>query len=127
MLYFQKRERSPDDELPPIKRPKTVCRKRKRSPSLPPTPPRSPSPPIVISDDSEIEISDSGTEPEPEGWGSEDEAPKKKKFRICVDENEKREYIRDQDEYQLMHNKEFKDMKKTKLNVKLRYKEFFPE
>ena len=141
LLYFQKRERSPssdEDELPEIKRRKVRVNelKRKRSPSpspgrrfrspnlgFPPTPPRTPSPAISISQDSDsvIELSDS-TESEPDS----EEEPKRKKLRICEENNEVKEYTRDESQFKLMHDKNMKSMKRTSDNIKMKYKEFFP-
>ena len=138
----KKRKRSPspprsDEDLPVIKRRRVVRvsgQKRKRSPSpsparprspnlgFPPTPPRTPSP-IMISSESEVEISDSSTDSSTE---TEPDEPKRKKFRICTEENVTKEYQRNEEEYLVMHEKVMKPMKRTQANVKLKYKEFFP-
>ena len=115
----QKRKRCPS---PSPERPPSPSPERPRSPNLgfPPTPPRTPSP-ILISSESEAEltISDSSTDSEPE-------EPKQKKLRICVEENIINEYNRDEGQYEAMHEKKMKPMKRTALNVKLKYNEFFP-
>ena len=70
----------------------------------------------------EIEISDTDTVSEP---SSDDGQPKKKRVRFN-EEDDTKVYERDSSEYKLMHEKDMKNMRHTQINVKMKYKEFFP-
>ena len=79
--------------------------------------------PIVISSDSE---SDASVISVSSVKSDDEEEPPEKKFRICEEENEFEQFIRDPNEYNDMFEKEIKTMRVTKSPKKEPFKLFFP-
>ena len=79
--------------------------------------------PIMISSESEMSDSFFLTS---ENSDSE-EKPISKKYRLSDEEDKVYVFERDEEEYSKMHDKEFKDMSKTKENIKQKFMEWWPE